>query len=151
MNTITKTALNTPAVEKHYESLLTESLGHQKNLVKQRGSGLIMDLVGGVVGNVVKAVQAGRRLHKRRQTARSTSGATKKVAKRPQRAGKTIKRAPPRKNTSHTQRGNSRGRVYKRSQTTTVRKTSPSSQRGRGRKAAFGRKVVKRVGSKTVI
>lgn len=150
MNTLTKTSLNTPAVEKHYESLLTESTGHRKNLVKQKGSGLIMDLVGGVVGNVVKAVQAGRRLHKRKRAFKSTSRSKRKTT-RQQRVSKTIKHSPRRKPPSYTQRGNGRRRVNKRSRKTTVRKTTQRSQIGRGKKSGSTRPVRKKRVSKTII
>ena len=58
MSTVSQTALNSQAVQKLYEDRLSQSA--------QRGSGIIDHAISGIVGNVVKAVKAGRRMQARK-------------------------------------------------------------------------------------
>lgn len=62
MNTISQTSLNSSAVQKLYEEGLSRVAKHPHSRSMQKGSGLITDVVSGLVGNVVKAVSAGQRL-----------------------------------------------------------------------------------------
>ena len=69
MSAITKTTLNSPAVQKFYESQLTAN-SHGPRRTRggiQEGAGLL-DLINGLATNVSRAVVAGRRLERARKT-----------------------------------------------------------------------------------
>ena len=70
MSTITKTALNSPAVQKFYENQLTAGAQGSKKMRggNQEGAGLVTDLISGLVTNVSRAAVAGRRLARARKT-----------------------------------------------------------------------------------
>ena len=67
MSNVTKTSLNSDAVQKLYEQSLSRGGGNTSNESRQRGSGFVGGLISNIAGNVFKAIDAGQRLAKRKR------------------------------------------------------------------------------------
>lgn len=74
MNEVTRTALNSPGVQKFYETRMVDGgFAPAPSANGQQGSGLITDLIGGLAGNIANVVNGATRLHasRKRKTGRA--------------------------------------------------------------------------------
>ena len=120
MNKITRTALNSDAVQRFYQRKLTEKTFNLKKSASkdnQTGSGFLFDVIGGVAENVGKVISASRNLAASRKRKRN------RIIQRNK--NKSMNTKAPTKKITRTQTGKGKGRALKR-QTRQKRQRRPT-------------------------